>query len=107
MTTTNIPFRHLIQFRNNLLEPRIAKYAETWKVTANEAAKRLTALAANRLDVDQYPKLLSLSELLSSPSSSKLNFVKACHEVRIAIDAANQARKDMGLEPLEGQDREQ
>jgi hypothetical protein len=107
MMTTDTSRRVLFQFRSSLLERRIVEYAGLWNLTPNEAAKRLTSLAANRLDIDQYPRLLSLSETFCSPRSSKVNFAKACHEVRNALDAANQARKDMGLEPLNGEEREQ
>lgn len=104
MTTTDTSHRLLIQFRSGLLERSIAEFAGLWNLTPNETAKRLTALAATRLDVDQYEMLDSLSQALAGPSS-RLDFVKACHQVRIALDAANRARQEMGMEPLEGEEQ--
>lgn len=101
MTATEAPPRALIQFRSTLLERRIAEYASLWDLTPNETAKRMTALAAAGLNAGQYGMLASFSQALGGPSS----FVKACHEVRIALDAANRAREEMGLEPLEDDER--
>jgi len=101
MTATEAPPRALIQFRSILLERRIAEYASLWDLTPNETAKRLTALAAAGLKADHYGMLASLADALGGPSS----FVKACHEVRIALDAANRAREGMGMGPLEGDER--
>jgi hypothetical protein len=106
MIVTNPSFASPIQYRSGLLERWIGEYARTWGLSTNESAKRLTALAAARPDVDHYGILANFSKAMAGPSS-RPDFVKTCHEVRIALDAANQARHDMGLEPLQGEEREQ
>jgi len=104
MVTTDTPPRPLIQFRSTLLERRIGEYASLWGLTPNETAKRLTALAATHLDADNYDLVASLSQALSG-QSSRLNFVGACEQVRVAVDGANVVREQMGMKPLEGKER--
>lgn len=104
MIETNTSFASPIQYRSGLLERWIGEYARSWGLSTNESAKRLTALAATGLVADQYGLLATLSQAIAG-HSSRLDFVKACHEVRIALDAANLARQDMGVKPLEGEER--
>jgi len=104
MTTTDTFHRGLIQFRSNLLERRIAEYADMWRLTPNETAKRLTALAATHLDADDYDLLASLSQAITG-RSSRLDCVRACEQVKIAVDAANRARQEMGMGSLGGEER--
>ena len=105
MTTTETPHRSLFQFRSGILERRIAEYAGLWNLTPNETVKRLTALAATRLGADDYGMLASLSQAITG-RSSRLDFVRACEQLRVALDAANRAREEMGLEPLNGEERD-
>ena len=106
MTALNTAYQAPIQFRpSDPLKRWIAEYARSWQVTDNEAAKRLTALAASQLDIDQYPLMESLSEALCGPAASRTNFARACEQIKIAVDAANRAREEMGEEPLEHEER--
>jgi len=101
MAKPHTSYQAPIQFRpSDSLQRWIAEYAGTWEVTENEAAKRLAAVAASRLNVEYYPLLVSLSEALSGPFESRTDFLRACNQVKIALDGANRARQEMGKKPL-------
>lgn len=82
-----------------LLGRWLADLAGAWQVNENEAARRLAALAACRLDVGLYKLLKELADALA-PAGSRADFVLACNHLRTAIDSANRARQDLGNQPL-------
>jgi hypothetical protein len=104
MIAPNTSFASPIQYRSGLLEQWIGEYARNWGLSTNESAKRLAALAATGLGPDQYGMLATLSQAIAGPSS-RLDFVKACHQVKIALDAANLARQQIGVKPMDGEER--
>lgn len=94
-----------IQFRpSDPLHHWINGYATTWNVTANEASKRLVALAAGGFGVDQHDKLLKLSKVLSA--KGRPDFVRGCEQVKVALDAANRTRLELGKKALSREERE-
>jgi hypothetical protein len=85
-----------IQYRAGPLLGRwIAEYTAAWHTNDNEAARRLAALAACRLDISCYKLLVQLAEALA-PLGGKPDFIQACDHIRTAIDSGNRAR--MALE---------
>jgi hypothetical protein len=89
-----------IQYRPGPLLGRwLAEQAVAWTVHENEAARRLAALAACRLDVGLYKLLQELAVALA-PVGSRPDFILACNHLRTAIDSANRARQDLGNQPL-------
>lgn len=96
-----------IQFRlTDPLQRWITSYSTRWNVSPNDTAKRLVAMAANGLDVEQYSSLVSLSQALSSPAKAKGDFVRACEHVKVAMDSANRTRQEMGKGPMSSEERE-
>jgi hypothetical protein len=95
------PYQAPIQFRpSEPLERWITTYAGLWNVTDNEAARRLATLGATHLTVDQYPLLATLAGTASRP-----DFVRACEQVKIAVDAADRTREELGEKPLAHEER--
>ncbi len=48
--------------------------------------------------------LTSLSQAITG-RSSRVDFVRACEQLRAALDAANLVRQQIGMKPLEGEER--
>jgi hypothetical protein len=89
-----------IQYRPGPLLGRwLAEQAAAWTVHENEAARRLAALAACRLDLGLYKLLKQLADALA-PVGSRPDFVLACNHLRTALDSADRARQDLGNQPL-------
>ena len=89
-----------IQYRPGPLLGRwLAEQAAEWKVNENEAARRLAALAACRLDAGLYKLLKELADALTSGGKGP-DFVLACNHLRTALDSADRARQDLGNQPL-------
>ena len=90
-----------VQFRPGPLLGRwLADLAAAWQVHENEAARRLAALAACRLDLGLYKLLKQLADALA-PVGSRPDFVLACGHLRTAIDSANRARQALEKQPLD------
>src|SRR5689334_19135675 len=96
MQTDTDRYAPAVQFRpSDPLHNWINGYASTWNVTANEASKRLVAMAAGGFGVEQHNKLLELSRALC-PSKGRPDFVRGCEQVKVALDAANRTRVELG-----------
>ena len=90
-----------IQFRPGpILATLIAEFASGWKVSENEAAKRLAALAACRLDVGCHRLLVQLAGTFRPPLGDRLDFVQACHHVHTTVATANRTREGLGNPPM-------
>jgi hypothetical protein len=89
-----------IQYRPGPLLGRwLADLASGWWVSENEAARRLAALAACRLDLGLHQQLLQLAGALATPVGEP-DFAQACGHLRTALDSANRARQDLGKQPF-------
>src|SRR5262249_3204238 len=98
----------LVQFRPGLPMRRwLCDQAHTWGLTENETARRLTALAACRLEVADYPLLDRLASRWTGTESTRPDFVWACDRVRVAFDSADRARQDLDQPPLNYPERRQ
>lgn len=96
----------LTQFRPGQAMGRwIAEYADVWQLTENETAKRLTAMAATRFDAGQYPLLLSLTDAMGASEGHRPDFVRACEQVKTAVDAANRTRQELGKKAMGHEER--
>jgi hypothetical protein len=95
-----------IQFRPSYpLDRWLEEYGFRWHVHQNEAAKRLCALAAAQLGLELHDDLARLAEATAPLLRGRLDFVTACASVYSALDGADQARQDMGQQPLVGEER--
>jgi len=63
-------------------------------------------LAATQLDVGQYQAVVFLSEALADRSSKRPDFVRACEKVKIAVDAGNRVRREMGKNALAHEEKD-
>jgi hypothetical protein len=89
-----------VQFRPGpLLGGWLADRATAWQVNENEAAKRLTCLAACRLDAD-FHKLLAQLAVAMTAGGSQPDFVLACSQIRTEIESVNRTREGLGSQPL-------
>jgi hypothetical protein len=76
-------------------------YGLSWGVSKNEAAKRLALLAANGFDGRYYNQFDRLAGFMGGPTG----FVRACEQVRVALDTKNRALQESGQEAMAENDR--
>ena len=89
-----------IQFRPGPVLGRwLADLAAAWKVSANEAARRLAALAACHFDISYHPMLIQLAGALA-PVGTTADFVRGCDHIRTAIQSSNRTRIELGKPAL-------
>jgi hypothetical protein len=86
-----------IQFRpGSFFQRRLEWFAKNWGVAVNEAAKRLALLGASGLSIDDCDLVSGLGEVAGEQG----DFGRCCERIFVALDSANQARRDAGLPPL-------
>jgi hypothetical protein len=74
----------------------LARFAEDWQVTRNEAARRLALMSAYGLPADMYDLVARATEQLGGPKG----FEQACHHLRGVLDGALMDRKQRKHPPM-------
>jgi len=93
-----------IQFRpGTFFQRRLEWFAAKWRLSINEAAKRLALLAASGLSIDDLDLVTRLGEVVGAEG----DFGRCCEQIFVAVDSANQARREAGLTPLTAEGRAQ
>lgn len=93
-----------VQFRPGpLLGAVLAIVAAKWKVTTNEAARRLAALAAFELDTRHYDAVRKVADtMIGAP-----DFVDACQRIQVELATTNRVRNESGHSPLTEEERQE
>src|SRR5262249_51365984 len=93
-----------IQFRpGTFFQRRLDRLASEWDLSVNETAKRLALLAASGLSLDDFDLVTRLGEVVGAEG----DFGRCCEQIFVAVDSANQARREAGLTPLTAEGRAQ
>ena len=92
-----------VQFRpGHLLADLLDKFADEWQVSRNEAARRLTALAAHNLDARHHELLCEYAEKMYGAN----DFTDACQRVLSELQSADTARVKVEKQPMTEDERQ-
>lgn len=92
----------VVQFRLGPdINDRISNLARKWRVTPNEAARRLVTLATFGLNVNHYDAVERLAVALGGGNE----FIRACDQALAALDSSDLSRQQLLEVPLRGQQR--
>jgi len=72
-----------------------------WQLSRNEAGKRLAVLAAFHFTRGDYAAIAKLADA----TGGSQDFVQACQQLRVAVDSANRARKDLKTSALDAKEQ--
>lgn len=85
-----------IQFRpGDPLGRWIDEFAARWKLTPNETARHLAALAASGLSVAHHSLVVELVNAQKGQISGPHDFTRGCEQIKNAINSANLAREGL------------
>ena len=74
--------------------------AASCRLSTNEAARRLAALAACNLDMNCYKSIVQLATAGVRPPTRHSDFVVACDHIRTILDTTNRTRQQLRAQTL-------